>query len=232
MQLSRRVSLAFHTWKAHIEAMRGKVSYKFVAKAYPYARIEAAFALVFNVPPERIKHLRGRIKHLAVLGLPEAKPGKGARVTYGFDIMNRWLMALALEDLGVPPKVAVKAIKGYWEKSRFDLWLKRAIDTESLGDPGRNVPANPVLFTLRPMLASSSWDEPNPPLWIGFSRRNDPRLYERLKHDPDLMKRFLDGAARDGTWACARNLTLDLKRLIGRLESDDYDFNTSIEEEP
>jgi hypothetical protein len=213
--------------------MRGKVSYKFVhSAAYPYARIEAALALVFDVPPARIKHLRGRVKHLMVLGLPGSKPGKGARVTYGFDTVLPWLIALLLEDLGVPPAVAVKAVEIQRKKPDLNRWLKRAIDAESLGDPDKGVPANPVFLTLRPLLASSSWNEANPPLWIGFERRYDFRLHERLGHDPDLMKRFLDKAARDGTWACARNLTLDLKRLLGRLESDDYDFNKSIEDEP
>jgi hypothetical protein len=208
--------------------MRAKFSYKFVETVtYPYARIEGALALALAVPPGRIKHLRGRIKHLMTLGLPGSKPGKGARVNYGFDTILPWLMALLLEDVGVPPVVAVKALETQRKKPDLDRWLKRAVDAESLGDPDKGVRANPVFFTLRPMLASSSWNEANPPLWIGFRRRYDHRM-----RDPDNMKAFTEGAARDGTWACARNLTLDLKRLLGRLESDDYDLNKSIEDEP
>jgi hypothetical protein len=217
---------------ADIRAMAGKVSYKIVGP-YSYSRIESALALVFNVPSERLKHLRGRIKHTMRIAAPTTGPGKGARVLYGADVILRWLMALLLQDIGVPPAVAVRAIREEeWKRLRFDRSIKQALDRESLGDPEKGVPANPVYMTLRPMLVPSSWDEKNPPLWIGFRRRYDFERAKRLKTDPYNLKPFVEGAARDGTWACARNFTLDLKRLTGRLESDVYDFNKSIENEP
>src|ERR1700722_11583951 len=63
-QPRRRVLLAIARSMRHIDGMSEKLSYGFVESSYPQARIEAAFAQVFNVPAERIKVLRGRIKHL------------------------------------------------------------------------------------------------------------------------------------------------------------------------
>lgn len=189
----------------HIVAMRGKVSYKFVEGAYPHARIEAALAQVFGVPPERLKHLRGRVKHLMVLGLPESRPGKGARILYDCDLILRWLMVLLLEDVGVTPAGAVKTIKRAWGRD-FDRWMAKAVDPESAD--------NPVYFTLRPQLVGSSWNEDDPPLWIGFRRRFDPKMKE-----PDNLKVFRESADEEGSWACTRNLTRDLKRLREHLDN-------------
>jgi len=174
---------------AHSEAMSEKLSYGFVENNYPQARIEAAFAQVFGVPPERIKVLRGRVKHLMVIGLPSTKPGKGARVLYGQDVILRWLLALIFEDCSVTPVGAVKAVERLWEF--FDRWVEPAVDAES--------ERNPVYITLRPQFAKLAWDEHAPPAWVHFTRRWDTSplpaemiAHIRAKWGPDGERYFRD----------------------------------------
>jgi hypothetical protein len=209
---------------AHSEAMSEKLSYRFVENSYPQARIEAAFAQVFGVPPERIKVLRGRIKHLMVIGLPSTKPGKGARVLYGQDVILRWLLALIFEDCSVTPVGAVKAVERVWELHHVEQWVERALDAES--------ETNPVYITLRPQFAKLAWDEHAPPAWVNFTWRKDRRPYPakmiadiRAKWGPygeqyfrDNLRSFLDSTEDEGSWACVRNLTRDLKVLRAHLE--------------
>jgi hypothetical protein len=208
----------------HSEAMSEKLSYKFVENSYPQARIEAAFAQVFNVPPERIKVLRGRIKHLMVIGLPSTKPGKGARVSYDQDVILRWLLAVIFEDCGVSPVGAVKAVERVWELHRVEQWVEKALDAES--------ERNPVYITLRPQFAKLAWDEHAPPAWVTFTRRWDTRVLPaemlaniRAKWGPegeryfrDRLRSFHDSVEDEGSWECVRNLTRDLKVLRAHLE--------------
>jgi hypothetical protein len=206
----------------HIEAMSEKLSYKLVENRYPQARIEAAFAQVFSVPPERIKVLRGRIKHLMVIGLPSTKPGKGARISYDEGVILRWLLALIFEDCSVTPVGAVKAVERLWEF--FDRWVEPAVDAES--------ERNPVYITLRPLFAKLAWDEHAPPAWVHFTRRWDTRALppEMLAHIKekwgpdgeryfrDNLRSFHDSVEAEGSWGCVRNLTRDLKLLRNCLE--------------
>jgi hypothetical protein len=209
---------------AHSEAMSEKLSYKFVENSYPQARIEAAFAQVFSVPPERIKVLRGRIKHLMVIGLPNTRPGKGARVSYDQDVILRWLLAVIFEDCGVSPLGAVKAVERVWELHRVEQWVEKALDAES--------ERNPVYITLRPQFAKLAWDEHAPPAWVKFTRRWDTRELPaemlaniRAKWGPegeryfrDRLRSFHDSVELEGSWECVRHLSRDLKVLRNCLE--------------
>jgi hypothetical protein len=210
-----------------IGAMSGKHLHGFVAGSFAQGAIEAAFAQVFNVPLERIKVLRGRIKHLMVVGLPSTKPGKGARVLYGQDVILRWLIALIFEDCSVTPVGAVKAVERVWEFFPVDRWVERALDAESA--------TNPVYITLRPQFAKLAWDEHAPPAWVNFIRRWDTRELpaEMLAHIKekwgpegeryfrDNLRSFHDSVEAEGSWACVRNLTRDLKVLRDCLEPAD-----------
>jgi hypothetical protein len=49
-------------------------------RSYSYARVEAALAAVFGVDAEHRGALKGRLKHLAKLGLPGLKARKGLRI--------------------------------------------------------------------------------------------------------------------------------------------------------
>jgi hypothetical protein len=212
---------------AHIEAMSEKDSYKLVESSYPQGAIERAFAQVFGVPPERIKVLRGRIKHLMVLGVPNTRPGKGARVSYAQDVILRWLIAVIFEDCGVSPVGAVKAIERVWEFFPVDQWVEKALDAES--------ERNPVYITLRPQFAKLAWDEHAPPAWVTFTRRWDTREYPasmlaniRAKWGPegeryfrDNLRSFHDSVEAEGSWECVRNLSRDLKVLRDCLEPAD-----------
>jgi hypothetical protein len=207
--------------------MSEKLSYKFVENSHPQGAIEAGFAQVFNVPPERIKVLRGRIKHLMVIGLSPTKPGKGARVLYGQDMILRWLIAVIFEDCGVSPLGAVKAVERVWEFFRVDQWVEKALDAESEG--------NPVYITLRPQFAKLAWDEHAPPAWVTFTRRWDTRELpaemlanikakwgpEGEKYFRDNLRSFHDNVEAEGSWECVRNLSRDLKVLRNCLEPAD-----------
>jgi hypothetical protein len=175
-------------------------SHKLIGSTYTYARVEAAFARAFKVPPERVGALRGRIKHLMVLGLPEAKAGKGVRVNYGHDGIVRWLVALMFEDVGVPPGVAVKAIKCFWEGRRFDHWIAAALDAESV--------INPVYITMRPAIVMSAWDEQEPLLRVRFCRSRSLVVLH---------------AEDESSWFCMRNLTATLTLVRDSLGDTPHD---------
>ena len=209
--------------------MSEKLSYRFVENTYPYARVEAALARVFSVPPERIPHLRGRIKHLMQNGLPETRPGKGARTLYDHDTILRWLIALTLEDCSITPAGAVQTAKRLGEFFNFDQWAERALDADSAS--GRN----PVYFTLRPFFVRRAWDEHGPPEWATFTRRwwtgelSPETIAEAIakwgpggeRHLRDNLRSFRESVEDEGSWGCVRNLSRDLEVLRDGLEPAD-----------
>src|SRR5262249_3601955 len=95
--------------------MRGKQSYSFVTGAFAYARVEQALGAALYADAEIQRGaLRGRLKRLLTLGLPENGPGKGSRRLYSLEEAHQLLVALLLEDAGLDPTVVAPAVKKAW----------------------------------------------------------------------------------------------------------------------
>ena len=71
---------------------------------------------MFGVDAERRGPLKGRLKHLNVLGLPGLNVGRGVRIAYSAEQVAQWLVALLLEECGIDPTVAVKLIQAAWDR--------------------------------------------------------------------------------------------------------------------
>jgi hypothetical protein len=185
---------------------------QFSTPLFAYGAVETALAHIFRAsPPVKRGALRGRIKHLAQLGLPGVGRGKGRRVQYSTEHAMQLLVALLIADLGVDPVVIVKLVQAHW---KFLLpWIRRATDDEALA-------GNPVFWTIRPRLMSGAWGNSRHALrtvdWVGAFRRFD---YFQKGPDGRPIKRenvsmFLD---QDG-WLCTRNLSDDVSKLRASLE--------------
>lgn len=102
---------------------------------FGYAQVERALARVFGMPPEvQTGMLRGRLIHLRRLGFGPRGEGRGTRISYDRAAVERWLIALKLEDVGVDPMVVISLIEGTWQthiakivalaaKSRDDIYM-------------------------------------------------------------------------------------------------------------
>ena len=95
--------------------MDRKVSFHFVDGRYPYGAIERSLGAVFGADTATQRGaLRGRLKRLSTLGLPEVSPGKGTRRQYSFEQACQLLIALLMEDAGLDPIVVARAVKNAW----------------------------------------------------------------------------------------------------------------------
>ena len=77
--------------------------------------------------------LRARWKRFGTLGLPEGRPGKGAKRLYSPEQCLQLLVALLLNDAGLDPTIIVPAIKHCWPHMREKV--KQAASEAALGNP-------------------------------------------------------------------------------------------------
>ena len=71
--------------------------------AFPYAMIEASLAELHNIAPDDVPALRSRFGVFQRGGLLGKPPGRGVRVQYGPDELNRVLFAFEMAQLNVSP---------------------------------------------------------------------------------------------------------------------------------
>ena len=76
---------------------------------WSYAEVETALAKLHMCAPEKIGALRGRLQHYQKLGLKPSSPGKGKRISYEFDDVAKWALALEFAEFGVDP-MGIKTI--------------------------------------------------------------------------------------------------------------------------
>jgi hypothetical protein len=78
--------------------------------AFQYKYVELALANAFGVEPLDLPAFRARLRHLRNLGVPAIpRPGTGHTIAYGRSHAIQMLVALELELLGLPPKLAAGA---------------------------------------------------------------------------------------------------------------------------
>jgi hypothetical protein len=189
--------------------MSGTELNRFVAPAYPYARIERALAAVFDIAADRRGPLKARLKHLNMLGLPGLKVGKGQRVAYSLEHVSQWMICLLIEETGADPTVAARLVKETWGHGIGD-WARRAMDEESED--------NHVFLKLRPQLMTGPWVHETSPLATirsigGFQQYLSAPGERRIGN----VERELIGAVRDRKWFSVRDLTADFEVLMASL---------------
>jgi hypothetical protein len=86
---------------------------------FPYGVVERALATSHSIPEAvRTTTFRGMIGHLQKLGVlgEDARVGRGTPLVYSPTEMHRFIVAIELCELGVPPATVVALIASYWEK--------------------------------------------------------------------------------------------------------------------
>jgi hypothetical protein len=174
-------------------------------ETYSYAAVETALAGIFGADPEVQRGaFRARLKHFQRLGLPGIEAGKGARISYSYEIAAQWLLGLLMAETGVDPTLIVKIIKSRW--GYLGPLVKRATDPDAA--------ENPWFLGLYPRLMSGSWaggkSHPETLKWITMFRRYN----RKLKVEREEISTALDR----GGWFCARNLTEALVQLQAALQ--------------
>jgi hypothetical protein len=89
---------------------------KGATSGFGYAAVEAALARVFErITPAERGSLRGKLQHFRRLRFgPSGRPGPGLPISYSQEDVDRWLLALQLEEFLFDPVQAVELIKRHW----------------------------------------------------------------------------------------------------------------------
>ena len=91
-------------------------------KIFSYGVIERALASAYGIPEAaRESGFRSMLSNLQKLGVlgEDARVGRGTKVNYDADTLHRFVIALELCELGVPPATTASLIAGYWDSK---LW--------------------------------------------------------------------------------------------------------------
>jgi hypothetical protein len=150
-----------------------------------YSAVEQALAKTYGANDDKLREtaFRARINSLQRLGVlgQKVRVGKGQKVTYGVEQMERWLACLELSELGISPTVAGKLVIRYWSK-KFAPIFKAAQGTATQ-KPGLD---DVILYLGAVHLMSGSWS----------SERDFPGVpninHCRLRELPDHMRAWMD----------------------------------------
>ena len=194
--------------------MDRKASSHFVDGRYPYGAIERSLGAVFGADTATQRGaLRGRLKRLSTLGLPEVSPGKGTRRQYSFEQACQLLIALLMEDAGLDPIVVARAVKNAWPEL-----AEKVEAAETAPDQ------NPHMVALRLRVMSGPWTTRNRltarasiyvmPVWNerlrnakkGIEDGETNNLMHMMKRESDLS-----------TWVAGQYLTPRLRKLRAAL---------------
>ena len=94
--------------------------------AFPYAMIEASLAELHNIAPDDVPALRSRFGVFQRGGLLGKPPGRGVRVQYGPDELNRVLFAFEMAQLNVSPTTLLWLVREFWDKRLREIFIKAA----------------------------------------------------------------------------------------------------------
>jgi hypothetical protein len=154
-----------------------------------YSALEQALAETYGASDHKVREtaFRARINSLQRLGVlgENVRLGKGQRVAYGIEQMERWLACLELSELGISPTVAGKLVIRYWSK-KFAPIFKAAQSTTN-HKPGLD---DVILYLSAVHLMSGSWSSQRD--FPGVPNINHCRLCEL----PDHMRAWMDDPLR------------------------------------
>jgi hypothetical protein len=107
---------------------------------YRYKHIELALARLFDISLEDAPAFRARLRHLRELGVPDLpKPGSGQQISYTQDHAVQLLLALELEAVGIPPRLAAASAKSLSRGRGFYASVAKASDIYVVIAPGADL---------------------------------------------------------------------------------------------
>jgi hypothetical protein len=145
-----------------------------------YGAVEKTLAVAYGIPDSvRETGFRGWIGNLQKLGVlgEAARVGRGAALKYGPDELHRFVLAIELSELGLPPATAVALISAYWD-TKFKA-IFRAAEESIVRDEARE---NDIIIHLGGIaLRSGAWLAPKSK-FPGVPNINRCRLHELPKY--------------------------------------------------
>ena len=203
--------------------MRGNQSYNFVTGAFAYARVEQALGAALYADAEIQRGaLRGRLKRLLTLGLPENGPGKGSRRLYSLEEAHQLLVALLMEDAGLDPTVVAPAVKKAWPNNLAER-AENATRAEAK--------TNPIVLLMMLQTITGPWrtgDAHTAVPLVYLKPRLNKEAFERYRSKKyrelgisevaavrmaDEVTSGFDNAREDEGWFVARNYTQKAEKL-------------------
>lgn len=200
---------------------------------YGYGKIERALGAALYADKEiQVGALRGRLKRLSTLGLPEGGPGKGERRLYSLEEAHQLLVALLMEDAGLDPVVVARAVKKAWPRNLAPN-AQKATATERFereGVDGVPINGNPILLDMRLSTVTGPWrteDSDAALKWVRLIPRYNEKSFAQLKRrgwtDADALRQcdeVTQGYNRlDETegWLIVRNYSEKARKLQNSL---------------
>lgn len=172
----------------------------FEVAQYGYGDIEQALGRAFFAGETAQGALRARLKRLQALGIPAPKPEETreekTRRKYSLAESHQWLVALMLQDLGLPPEFVAQAVRKAWPRNLAPNAAK-ATAPETLGDnvigkAGVVVQGNPIVLDARFSTISGPWRTGDPDTTLKYVRLiprfNKTTLAQLRKRWPQLKK--------------------------------------------
>jgi hypothetical protein len=161
---------------------------------FSYSAVEQALAKTYGASDDKVREtaFRARINSLQRLGVlgEKVKVGKGQKVTYGVEQMERWLACLELSELGISPTVAGKLVIRHWAKKFAGIF--RAAQGTVMQKPGLD---DVILYLGGVHLMSGSWsserDFPDVPNINHCTLRELPNHVRTWMDDPPLSRMLI-----------------------------------------
>jgi hypothetical protein len=156
---------------------------------YTYSTVEQALAKTYNASDDEVRKsaFRARINGLQRLGVlgEKVKVGKGQKLTYTVDQMERWIACLELAELGISLTTTAKLVTSYWAKKLAPIF--RAAQGTVIHDPSLD---DVILYLGAVHLMSGSWSSESD--FPGVPNVN----HCTLRKLPIHMKAWMDDPAR------------------------------------
>jgi hypothetical protein len=152
---------------------------------FSYSAVEQALAKTYRATDDKVRQraFRARInsfQRLGVLG-KKVRVGKGQKVTYSIEQMERWLACLELSELGISPTVAGRLVIAYWAKKFAPIF--REAQRTVIREPGLD---DVIMYLGGVHLMSGSWS----------SERDFPGVpninHSKLRELPNHMRTWMD----------------------------------------
>jgi hypothetical protein len=89
------------------------------AGGYHFAAVKAALVTAFGIAPDREARFFARLEHLRRVGvMGDERPGKGSKLSYSADQVDRLLFVAQLSRFSIEPVVAFELIETKWPPPR------------------------------------------------------------------------------------------------------------------
>lgn len=88
------------------------------AVTYPYSAVACALVELHGGSGAAALRISARIKHFIHLGFTPDSPGRGRRISYTFEDVAKWALALEVAQFGMDPTVFTRFVSEAWSMVR------------------------------------------------------------------------------------------------------------------